>query len=148
MIDLDQALFCAFVHRLMNCTDDRLVLDGSRHDCVASLLAHRSPGAKDREVVRLGSTRCEAELVTSRAEAAGSTLTRFVERSARFASPTVRARRVSEARAEERSHRFEDLVSHRSGRCVVEVNRILNCHSVQAKGREWNSKERGLRCRV
>ena len=49
-------------------------------------------------------------------------LARFIECSARFASPPVRAGRVSEARPEERAHRFENLVTNRRGRGMIEID--------------------------
>src|SRR5260221_14768583 len=106
----------------MNRAEHRLVLDRTRPHSTTTLCAHCSPRAENPKIVGLGTPRREANPVASRAEAPGNALARFVERSARFASPTVRARRVSETRTEERPHHFEDLVADRSCRCVIEIN--------------------------
>ena len=56
------------------------------------------------------------------AETSGDALARLVERGARFAAPPMDAGRVAEARPEEGQHRVEDLLAHRRGRGVVEVD--------------------------
>jgi len=62
------------------------------------------------------------DLVGIGAETSGNTLTRFVERGARFAPPPVDARRIAEAWTVEWLHRFDNLAPHGRGRRMVEVN--------------------------
>jgi len=120
----EEALFRALERRLMDCAEDRLVLDRSCHHGFAPLLLERPPGAEDGKVVGLGAARRETDLVRTCSETSADSLPGLVQRGARFATPPVGAGRISEARAVKRLHRLENFFAHRRRGRVVEVNRI------------------------
>jgi hypothetical protein len=106
----------------MHGSENGLVLDRCADERGAPAPFQDPPPAEDREIVCLGSARREDDFVDTRANRARHALAGFVERHARLASPPVRGRRVAEARAEERTHRFENFVADRSGGRVIEVD--------------------------
>src|SRR5688500_3027465 len=97
----------------------RLVLDRRADYGSATALAQGAPRSEDGEVVPFGSARGEADLVGVRAQTSGHALARLVQRGARLAPPSMGARRVAEARSEERLHRLEHLRTNRRGRGVI-----------------------------
>jgi hypothetical protein len=123
-VDIEKPLFGALCCRLVDGAKNRLVFDGRRDDGVSAFGLRVPPGAEEGEVVAFSAAGRETDFIGTGAKAARYALACFIECSARFATPPVRAGRVSKAGPEKGPHCFENFLPDGGSCRVIEVNRV------------------------
>ena len=102
--------------------ENRLVLDRRNHQ-VAPAVTGGIGGSGEGQVVGLGSSRGEDDLLRQAAQDVRDLRSRRFQRGGGIGAGAVDARGVAEAFLEEREHRFQHLAPHGRGGGVVEVDR-------------------------
>src|SRR5688572_12468821 len=115
----------------MHGAEDRLVFDGVRHDRVTTFGPPCAPGAKNRDVVGLGSPRGKAHFVRPSANAVGQSLPSLVQGCAGLTPPAMQAGGVPESRPVEWRHGLHDLGPNRGRGGMIQVDRLRHGNNIR-----------------